>query len=149
MEALGVTQAHLLGVSYSAAVALGVAVLAPNLAGSLTLIEPPPRHGRPAAEFVAVNERLQRLFSDEGVATALEAFTREMGGTSLLAQRAHSSPEFVLRVERDAKTFFCDGLAGAVDMGVRPRAREVCHLSRAVRRGAKPATPGSSMSHGG
>lgn len=106
LEQLEVTSAHVVGVSYSGAIALEMAATAPEIVASLTLIEPPPRHGPPAAEFVAANQRLVEVFERAGVTAALEEFTHVLGTPSWVAERARADPEFVARVERDATTFF-------------------------------------------
>jgi len=95
-----------LGVSYSAAVALELAATDPSAVRTLTLVEPPPRHGPPAAEFTASNARLVSVFHDQGVTAALEEFTRVLGTPSWLAERATADPGLVEQVERDAVTFF-------------------------------------------
>lgn len=106
LTALQARPAHVVGVSYSGAVALELAATVPEAVASLTLIEPPPRHGPPAAEFVAANERLLATFARDGVSAALEEFTRILGTPSWLAERASADPDLVVRVERDAETFF-------------------------------------------
>jgi pimeloyl-ACP methyl ester carboxylesterase len=106
MKTLAGGPAHVLGVSYSGAVALEVAATAPRSVRTLTLIEPPPRHGPPAAEFTAANEKLLAIFQRDGVTAALEHFTHVLGTPSWLAERSGADPEFVARIERDAATFF-------------------------------------------
>lgn len=106
LDHLGVGSAHVLGVSYSGAVALEMAGTTPEVVASLTLIEPPPRHGPPAAEFVESTQRLVAIFERAGVTAALEEFTRVLGTPSWLAERAQADPAFVARIERDATTFF-------------------------------------------
>lgn len=106
LDALGIASAHVLGVSYSGAVALEVAAAAPERVATLTLIEPPPSHSESAAEFAAAVRRLIAVFQQEGVTAALEAFTHEMGTPSWLAERATADPQFVEQIELDATTFF-------------------------------------------
>lgn len=55
LAALDIERAHVVGVSYSAAVALQLAREAPGTVGSLVLIEPPPVHGVSDQEFRVAN----------------------------------------------------------------------------------------------
>jgi pimeloyl-ACP methyl ester carboxylesterase len=59
LEALGIEHAHVVGFSFSGAIALQLASAIPDRVHSLTLIEPPPVHVPSAAEFRAANARLQ------------------------------------------------------------------------------------------
>ena len=106
LEHVGIDSAHVLGVSYSGAVALEVAAIAPEAVASLTLIEPPPRQGPPAAEFVASNQQLIDIFECAGVTAALESFTQVSGAPSWRVERATADPESVARIEQNATTFF-------------------------------------------
>lgn len=53
LAALGVVPAHVVGASFSCAVALALAILAPSHVRSLTLVEPPPIEGPAAEQFRA------------------------------------------------------------------------------------------------
>ncbi len=69
---------------------------------TLTVVEPPPAHGPPAAEFFAANRRLMEVFAEQGVAEALEEFTRVAGAghsvaTSHSAEVAELLIDFVQR----------------------------------------------------
>lgn len=126
LSALAARPAHVLGTSYSAAVALELAAIAPGAVRTLTLIEPPPRHGPPAPEFTAANEHLSGVFAADGVTAALEEFTRALGAPSWLAERATASPEHIARVERDATTFFASDVPALLDWHfVSDRARTI------------------------
>ena len=50
LDALGIGRAHIVGVSYSAAVALQLAADAPYVVHTLALLEPPPVHTPSAAQ---------------------------------------------------------------------------------------------------
>jgi pimeloyl-ACP methyl ester carboxylesterase len=106
LAALHLERAHVVGVSYSAAVALQLAATVPTCVHTLTLIEPPPVHTPSAAEFLAANAALAEDYRSHGSATALNRFmTRVVGpdwGTDL-EQRIPGAGE---QVERDADTFF-------------------------------------------
>ena len=103
---LGAAPAHVLGTSYSAAVALELATRHADLVRSLTLVEPPPANVDAGEEFRAANNRLLAVFREDGVTAALEEFTRVLGTRSWLAERAESHDDLVTRIEQDAATFF-------------------------------------------
>lgn len=106
LRALGIERAHVVGASYSAAVALELLALDAARVASLTVSEPPPGDGPHAVAFRAANEELARTFEEHGVTAALEEFTVVLGAPSWLAERASAAPELVAAVERDATTFF-------------------------------------------
>ena len=58
IRAMNASPAHLVGVSYSAAVALSLACSAPQLVQTLTVVEPPPVGTPSAAEFRRANRKL-------------------------------------------------------------------------------------------
>ncbi|WP_051214966.1 alpha/beta fold hydrolase [Granulicoccus phenolivorans] len=111
LTALGIDRAHVLGTSYSAAVALELAALEPARVRTLTLIEPPPRHGRSAETFLAANRDLRDCFARAGVTAALELFSQALGTRSWRAERAETAPDVVARIEADAVTFFTADLS--------------------------------------
>ncbi len=106
LDALSARPAHILGTSYSAAVALELAAIDPSAVRTLTLIEPPPRHGPPTEEFLAANRRLHDAYTAEGVTQALEQFNRALGIPSWLEERSTANEQHIAQVERDATTFF-------------------------------------------
>jgi pimeloyl-ACP methyl ester carboxylesterase len=55
---LQIPRAHIVGLSYSGAVAMQLAADAAERVHSLTLLEPPPVHVASAPEFRSANERL-------------------------------------------------------------------------------------------
>jgi pimeloyl-ACP methyl ester carboxylesterase len=61
LAALGIERAHVVGVSYSAAVALQLAVTAPRSVHTLTLIEPPPVHTTSRDRFIAAMTSCGRI----------------------------------------------------------------------------------------
>lgn len=111
LTALGIDRAHVLGTSYSAAVALELAATEPARVRTLTLIEPPPRHGPGAESFLAATRELQECFARKGVTAALELFTRAVGARSWRIERGEIAPQEVARIESDAVTFFTTDLA--------------------------------------
>jgi pimeloyl-ACP methyl ester carboxylesterase len=74
LKALRAAPAHIVGYSYSGAVALVVAAQNPESVRTLTLIEPPPVHTSFADEFQAANEELFRSRQDKGSQAALDDF---------------------------------------------------------------------------
>lgn len=74
LMALEIDRAHLVGVSYSAAVALQLAVIAPSLVHTLTISEPPPVHIPNAEEFISANNELMELYQAKGASFALDNF---------------------------------------------------------------------------
>lgn len=82
LDALDAAPAHVIGVSYSSAVALELAGQAPAAVRSLTIVEPPPRHVPAAPEFLAANHHLLDLYQREGVTVALEAFMTMLAGSN-------------------------------------------------------------------
>lgn len=106
LAALNVGPAHVVGVSYSAAVALHLAAWAPEWVHSLTVLEPPPVHVRSAPEFRAATARLVEIFRARGAAVALEEFMTTLIGPYWRSDSERMLPGSVAQMERDARTFF-------------------------------------------
>jgi pimeloyl-ACP methyl ester carboxylesterase len=106
LQAIGVVPAHVVGASYSAAVALELAASAPEAVASVVLVEVPPVIGPRDADFVVAAERLSDAYERDGVRAALEEYTRAMGESSWAEERARLDSDEVERVESDAATFF-------------------------------------------
>lgn len=106
LTALGVGAAHVVGVSYSAAVALQLALSAPESVHSLTLVEPPPISGASAVEFRAANARLLQVHERCGPQAALEQFLGMLVGPEWRGRWETALPGSVAQMERDAATFF-------------------------------------------
>lgn len=106
LTALDVERAHIVGVSYSAAVALQLAVTAPARVHTLTVIEPPPLHIPKADEFIAANKELIELHRSQGTAAALDNFLTRLMGPDWRDELENLLPGAVRHVERDAATFF-------------------------------------------
>lgn len=105
LAALAIERAHVLGASYSAAVALQLAVDHPGLVHTLTLVEPPPVHGPADAWFRAANADLLDDRQARGAEAAVNRFlTTTMGPewrSRLDAAVAGSSAQAL----RDSRTF--------------------------------------------
>jgi pimeloyl-ACP methyl ester carboxylesterase len=115
LAALGVQRAHVVGVSYSAAVALQLAATAPRCVHSLTLIEPPPVHIPDADEFIAANVQLREDYRLHGSATALNRFLTRVIGPDWRSDIERHIPGGLAQVERDADTFFATDLPALLD----------------------------------
>jgi pimeloyl-ACP methyl ester carboxylesterase len=106
LEALGIEEAHVVGLSFSGAIALQLASAVPDRVPSLILIEPPPVHVPSAAEFRAANARLQESRRSAGVAAALDEFMTLLMGQHWRSEMQRNLPGSVTQMERDAATFF-------------------------------------------
>lgn len=106
LAVLDIERAHVVGVSYSAAVALELAVTVPSLVHTLTVIEPPPMHIPNAEEFIAANNELLQLHRSEGTSVALDNFLTRLIGPDWREDLESHIPGVVRQVERDAATFF-------------------------------------------
>ena len=78
--ALSVDRAHVVGLSFSCAIALTLAAEAPDLVHTLTLVEPPPVQTRSEASFRAASAALTEDYRTSGPEQAVERFlTRVIG----------------------------------------------------------------------
>ena len=80
IAALGIDRAHVIGVSYGAAVALQLAASVPDCVHSLCVIEPPPIEVPCAPEFLAANAEVKADYQRYGAAIALERFMVRIEG---------------------------------------------------------------------
>jgi pimeloyl-ACP methyl ester carboxylesterase len=103
---LEMTRVHVVGLSYSGAVALQLALDAPEITHSLTLIEPPPVHTPSAPEFRAANERLIESRRQQGPAAALDEFLTLVIGPSWHEVAEGLLPGSSAQMRRDTPTFF-------------------------------------------
>jgi pimeloyl-ACP methyl ester carboxylesterase len=102
----GAGPAHVLGASYSAAVAISLAARHPDVVRSLTLVEPPPHSTPGAAEFRSANEALLEVHARLGAREALEQVMRIVDGPDWRTNAERDLPGSVADMERDADTFF-------------------------------------------
>ena len=128
LEALEVSPAHLVGASYSAAIALTLTSLAPHLVRTLTVIEPPPLGVPSESEFRDVNSRLRETFDASGPQEALDEFCTMLVGSDWRRESERDLPGSVAAMERDAATFFASDLPAllAWDFGNDDAARVRC-----------------------
>ncbi len=111
LAALGVDRAHVVGLSYSGAVALQLAASAPERVHSLCLVEPPPLHVRSADEFVAACVQLAEEHRLHGTAAALDRFLTLVVGPGWRHDLEQLLPGATAQAERDADAFFATDLA--------------------------------------
>lgn len=104
LRALDAVPAHVVGTSFSAAVALSVASLAPSAVATLTLIEVPPPDG--SDDLGDAAGRLVDLYRNDGVVAALDGFAEAMGDQPWSELRRELSVADVARTEKDADAFF-------------------------------------------
>ncbi|HET6561320.1 MAG TPA: alpha/beta hydrolase [Marmoricola sp.] len=128
LNALGVRRAHVVGVSYSAAIALTLAASAPDAVRTLAVMEPPPVHVPSAADFRAANARLLSTVQAGGVSTALDEFLTMLAGPGWRTASERARPGSVADLERDAVTFFTSDVPALLDwrFGVDDAARIGC-----------------------
>jgi pimeloyl-ACP methyl ester carboxylesterase len=106
LDALAIEQAHVVGVSYSGAIALQLATDAPEVVHTLTLIEPPPTRTPSAAVFRAANDRLLTTRRERGPAAALDEFLTLVVGHDWRVVVERGLPGATAQIERDTLTFF-------------------------------------------
>ncbi|OMQ15201.1 hypothetical protein A7K94_0211205 [Modestobacter sp. VKM Ac-2676] len=106
LSALAVGSAHVVGVSYSAAVALQLAVDHPDAVGTLTLVEPPPVHGPRDAAFRAANAELLRDRQARGAEAAADRFLARTMGPAWRDQLDAVVPGSWAQALSDSSTFF-------------------------------------------
>lgn len=106
LEDLGIGRAHVVGASYSAAVALQLAVDRPDLVHTLTVHEPPPTFVPLAAEFLAACRALLRDRATYGARAALEGFESRLDGPTWRTDLERLVPGSVAAIDREADLFF-------------------------------------------
>jgi pimeloyl-ACP methyl ester carboxylesterase len=106
IEALDVVPAHVVGVSYSAAISLTLASSAPETVRTLTVVEPPPVGVPSGPQFLAANARLLETFRANGPLVALDEFLTMLVGPDWRHESERDRPGSVAAMERDAVTFF-------------------------------------------
>jgi len=126
LAAMAIERAHVVGVSYSAAIALQLAADVPQAVHTLTVAEPPPVHISRGPEFRASNEQLVRTRREQGVDAALEEFLTLLVGPGWREVVDADLPGAVAQIERDAATFFDTDLPALLDWRFGPdQARQI------------------------
>jgi pimeloyl-ACP methyl ester carboxylesterase len=106
LAALRIERAHVVGLSYSGAVALQLAADAPHRLRSLVLIEPPPVHIPSAGEFRQVNEELLTTRRSRGAMAALDDLLEAVIGPDWRREIEHDVAGASKQMEQDLLTFF-------------------------------------------
>jgi pimeloyl-ACP methyl ester carboxylesterase len=106
LAALGVARAHVVGVSYSGAVALQMAADSPSWVHSLTLLEPPPVHVPSAAQFFAANAQILEDYHAYGPVVGLDRFLTRVSGPDWRAVIERALPGAAAQMAQDTGTFF-------------------------------------------
>lgn len=106
LTTLDVGPAHVVGVSYSGAIALELAASAPDSVHSLCVIEPPPVHVPSADEFFAANAELMSAYRRLGPSVALDQFMTLVVGSDWRGEIERRVAGGVAQIERDVDTFF-------------------------------------------
>lgn len=106
LTALQIERAHVVGFSYSGAVALQLAAESPECVHTLTVIEPPPVHTRSAPDFCAANDRLIASRRSLGPEAALDEFLSRVIGGKWRTHVEARLPGAAAQMERDTTTFF-------------------------------------------
>ena len=103
---LDIDRAHVVGLSYSGAVALQLGADHPGRVRSLTLIEPPPVHVESADEFRAANDRLVASRRERGPDAALDEFLTIVIGPDWRQVTEDALPGSAAQMQQDVTTFF-------------------------------------------
>lgn len=103
---LKIDRAHVVGLSFSGAIGLQLVADHPNLAASLTLIEPPPAHTPSSAEFRAANDRLVASRQRHGPRVAVDEFLTMLIGPNWQHVTEERLPGSPAQMRRDSRTFF-------------------------------------------
>jgi pimeloyl-ACP methyl ester carboxylesterase len=104
MDALHVHSAHVVGLSYSGAVALQLASDSPERIHTLTVVEPPPTFTPSGPEFRETCLQLIRDWGERGEA-ALADFLETILGPDFVAKADELAPGAGEQMRRDAATF--------------------------------------------
>lgn len=103
---LEVDRAHVVGLSFSGAIALQFASDVPERVHSLTVIEPPPVHVPSADEFRAANDRLIANRLAQGPEAALDEFLTIVIGRDWQQVAEEALPGSSTQMRQDVATFF-------------------------------------------
>lgn len=112
--------AHVLGDSFSAAIALELALTAPAQVRSLILIEPPPNLAPGAEAFRAASQELLRVYAHDGPEAALESFMQAFEGPNWREDNDRRVPGMSERIQRDARTFFAADIPALLEWEIDP-----------------------------
>ncbi len=103
---LGIDRAHVVGLSFSGAIALQLAHDTPALVHTVTVIEPPPVHTPSAGEFRAANDRLLVSRRTHGPQAALDEFLTTVIAPDWRHDAEEQLPGSAAQMQADTPTFF-------------------------------------------
>lgn len=106
IEVMGLGPVHVVGASFSAAIALSVAAAHPTSVRTVTIIEPPPVRSVNTEEFFALTASLIESYRVRGDQVALGEFMEVLIGPDWREVSERDLPGSVAQMERDARTFF-------------------------------------------
>ena len=112
---LGIARAHIVGLSFSGAIALQLAHDRPDVVHTVTLIEPPPVQTPSAEEFRSANDRLLETRHTRGPQAALDEFLTTLVGPGWRDEIESQLPGSVRQMQADALTFFDVDLGSLMD----------------------------------
>ncbi|WP_062377085.1 alpha/beta fold hydrolase [Demequina pelophila] len=115
LDALEIDAADVVGVSYSAAVALQLAADAPDRVRRLCLVEPPPMLSKARGDFVESGRRLLAEHAELGSAVATERFMHGYADRHWRLDLDRLVPGSVARVDQDASAFFDSDVPALLD----------------------------------
>jgi pimeloyl-ACP methyl ester carboxylesterase len=109
MASLGISRAHVVGLSFSCAIALQLADEAPDVVHTLALLEPPPLHTPSEREFRAACAAILADYRDRGPGPAVDAFLTRIVGPDWRTTAAEVLPATEEQLHSDMATFVeCD-----------------------------------------
>lgn len=106
VQASDLAPVHVVGASYSGAVALSLASRRPELVRSLTVVEPPPAGTEYDAEFRGLCRRLVDDHREQGTAAVLDSFMVMLAGADWWVRQEALRPGSVTTIEEGAEAFF-------------------------------------------
>jgi pimeloyl-ACP methyl ester carboxylesterase len=105
-EHLRLDRLHVVGHSYGAVTAIQLALDAPDLVHSLTLLEPPLPPAQQDAGHAGLLRPLIELYASGRSREAVDAFMRIVGGSGWREELEKALPGGAVQAERDAAAFF-------------------------------------------
>ena len=105
ITSLGIERAHMVGLSFSCAIALRLAVDAPEVVHTLTLVEPPPMHTPSEPQFRIACAALIDDYHLRGPADAVDAFLTRVIGPAWRTAAATTVPAIPEQLNHDMATF--------------------------------------------
>lgn len=105
LAALGVARAHVVGLSFSCAIALQLTVDAPDVVHSLVLLEPPPLHTPSEPAFQAASAALLADYRNRGAGPAADAFLTRIVGPDWRTAAADVLPDTAEQLHHDMAIF--------------------------------------------